>query len=518
MRKQSCTGRLFAVLAGLISFVVLAALIGYAAAARICLSGQATESKLYNQFASQVRAKQGWRLYGGLGQTGVLLEPGAVAAWEPQYKDDPQYWQLRYWLGCAQYAVQGTVAPNHSAAAAGSAAGTVVPKAGAGGATPDAVAPDTAAQRQAADVPGQLPSSLLEPLRQAVAAGSADVDTLLLLYEGEIAAQDPAATVAQREPLLKLLDQAISYDPQLSWGYYLRAIHRLDALKGESVDWNSVRADLSAGNKAPRNARPLAFPHGYVESQIADGGKPAGGPVLAGAVLEYGALVQATAPLDKTVARAARFCLAHCTERSDTGLAGELQRALCRIAAVEETNPDEKLALSGPLRMMAYYIGVRVPYPPLWQQQEDSYQVQQWLNDAPFIARLICTEVEAERLSRLAPYAWLDVGQGRRQQYIDSTSDADLRSAEPKRVPAWVRYLLAYDLRLAEREQLYDRYQRLLANLCRFDLPRMQLPYDLSPVNRPRRLPPVIPTVEEARKMQQKAQAAAAKQAAAKKK
>jgi hypothetical protein len=72
-----------------------------------------------------------------------------------------------------------------------------------------------------------------------------------------------------------------------------------------------------------------------------------------------------------------------------------------------------------------------------------------------------------------------------------------------------VRYRLAYDLRSAEREQLYDRFQRLLANLCRFDLPRMQLPYDLSPVNRPRRLPPVIPTKEQLLKMLEERQTAA---------
>ncbi len=509
MRKQSCLRRLCSSLTVLIGLAVLAGLICYAAAARTCLTLRPTDNKLFNQFASSVRARQGWRLYGALGQTGVLLAPEAVNSWEAQYREDAQYWQLRYWLGCAQYAVSGAVAPQPLAAAAQPGAPQEQD------AAPGAPVAETAVQRQAEDVPGQLPRGLLEPLHHAVETGTADAATLLLLYEGELAAQDPAATVAQREPLLKLLDQATSYDPQWSWGYYLRALHRLDVLKGESVDWALVRADLIAGNKAQRNARPLAFPQGYVEDQIANHGQPAGGPVLAGAVLEYGARVQARIPLGATVARATRICLAHCTETGDTALAGAWLRTLCRIAAVDEANPDEKLALSGPMRMMAYYLGARAPYPPLWQQQEDSYQVQQWLNDAPFIARLISTEIEAERLSRLGPYSWLDWGRAKRQQYIDSTSEADLRQAEPQHVPAWVRYALAYDLRSAERERLYDRFGRLLANLCRFDLPRMELPYDLSPVNRPRRLPPVIPTLEELLEMKQAAQSAASQPAAA---
>lgn len=507
MRRQSCLGRLFVALAWLIGLAVLAAAGCYAAAARVCLAQQPTDSKLFDEFAGRVKAKQGWRLYGGLGATGVLLEPDAVAAWEPRYKDEPQYWQLRYWLGCASYAARNAKppAPPPQAPAKPQPAGSGTPGS-VGGSEP----PDVSAQRQEQNVPGRMPRELLAPLRQAVDAGSADEATLLLLYEGEMAAQDPAAKVAEREPLLKLLDQAIYYDPQHSWGYYLRALHRLDVLKGERVDWELVRADLAAGNKAKRNARPLAFPHGFVEDQIAHKGQAAGGPVLAGAVLDHGALVQAQIPLAEMVARATRIGLAHCIETGDFALAGELQRALCRIAAVDETNPDEKLALAGPLRMVAYYMGVRLPYPRTWQQQEDSYQVQQWLNDAPFIARLIRTEVEAQRLARLAPYAWLDPGPRQSVQFIDSTSDADLRALEPGRVPAWVRYSAAYELRLAEREQLYDRFQRLLAGLHRFDLERMQLPYDLSPVNRPRRLPPVIPTVEQLLEMQKQQQAAEA--------
>jgi hypothetical protein len=324
-------------------------------------------------------------------------------------------------------------------------------------------------------------------LQQAVDGGVADESAYLLLYEAELAAMDPRATVEQRRPMLALLDRAVSFGSGLSWGYYLRALHRLDVLKGESVDWQAVRADLQQGNTAQRNARPLAFPQSYVEEQLADEGRIAGSRVLAGAVLEYGGQVQAQIPLSRTVAHATRVCLAHCVEANDRELAGEMLRCLCRMAAVDAALPQDKLDAASLMRVIAFYLGTRIDYPATSQQREDVFEASRWMDDASAMARVAQDEEEQTRLSRLAFYQWLSATVFKRAGNSGKTPPAT-----PPFAPRYVLYQLAWELRVAERERIFERFNRLLADLGRFDFRTLSLPYDLSPVNRPKRLPPRI--------------------------
>lgn len=495
MRHPSCLRQVLNGLLIIASLALVAMAATYAAAAKQCLELKPSGNKLYDRFAAAVRARQGLSLYGGCSEGGPLLAAGTVQAWEAQFKDEPQYWQLRYWLGMAEYASQQAAAASElqpqtldenqpAQQAANQPAKATPAKEQAEGASANAASSAPQPQRVAVKQPDLLPHTLLDPLLQAVKNGSADEKVYLLLYEAQLAAMDPDATVEQRQPMLALLNKAIDFGSGRSWGYYLRALHHLDVLKGESVDWPAVRADLDSGNQAQLNARPLAFPHSYVEEQLAGRARAAGSQVLAGAVLAHGAQVEALTPLSRTLARTTRICIAHCIEANDQGLAGAMMRCLCRMAAAEDALPQEKLEAAGLLRVIAYYLGTRIDSPVTWQQREDVFEAIRWMDDASCMGRVALDQLEQTRMSHLAFYLWLSSASPK----ITGKRGWPLPAAPPL-TPRYIQYKIAFEMRYTGRELTFERFDRLLARLSRFDLTTLSLPYDLSPVNQPKRLP-----------------------------
>jgi hypothetical protein len=480
MRKPSCIARLFGGVVTAAVLVLLAAAAYYGYLAVGCWKLKPSGNGMYDQFAQAVRARQALRLYGGLGRTGVLLEPASVAAWEAQYADEPSYWQLRYWVGMARYVEQREAA-------------ATPPGANAKPEEPSTLTPYQ--QRQLAEKAALLPRELLDPLQHAIDENIADAAAYLLAYEGELAAMDPAATVEVRAPMLKLLDRALDIHPDWSWGYYLRALHRLDVLKGEAVDWVAVRSDLIAGNAAERNYRPLAFPQSYVEEQLADRGQPAGDEVLAGAVLDCGAQIQELAPLERTVSRTTLILLEHCAQEQDLQLVGEWARCLCRISALNEATPKEKAGFAAALRMVARYLNTRFPAAPTSEQRQDVYEVSRWMNDAPYVAELLAQQAGQVQLDWLEQRRWPSPGccatQLQPKPELARAAAGIMRSDY---------YHSVYTLRGIIREELFPKFDRLVTSAARFDFYQLRLPYDLSPVNIPKDRPGIagIPAAQQA--------------------
>jgi hypothetical protein len=425
----------------------------------------------------------------------VILRPADTEGWaEGKSYTSLGYWQLEYWLGVAEYLAtpKAAWATAHGAAQSGSPAPSGAPaspgSAGAGQGNPAArrtqpgqgVYPDPATE--------PLPRELLKPLLRQDELGYGTADSYLTLYEAELAAMDPQAAVAQREPMLAWLDKSIDMDPALSWSYYLRALHYLDSLPGEPVEWDNVAAALVAGNKAARNARPQPWPLSWAATHSASV-KGAGCAELAGALIEAAREVQACVPVHEMIARSTRRVLARCAETGDPRLAQEWVAFLCRFGQMDEATLEDMQVAARALRLVAHYMSVDMPRGATWEQREDVFETQQWMIDSGLLVYQLERSLEQARLWRCAEYY--------RRDGVPAGEIAALGELKdyPASVPLGERWRCVYELRREEEEVLSTRYKRLLFDIARFDFATLRLPYELSPVNIPKREAPVIPDV-----------------------
>jgi hypothetical protein len=180
----------------------------------------------------------------GYEQPGAAIIPDtALAAWEPQFGQDPRYWELRYF--CANVFPGQPLAPGFS--------------------------------------------KPVDLLRESQKRGIASSNTLLLLYnqlrQEDNAALDaytgndgPALMHEQEQRELELLNAAVAAGPDQAWTYYTRAQYWM-----ELGSQDLVQQDLTAGNLAAQNVFPRPWPLPLLAS--APGEKtPPGGAAVCGAL------------------------------------------------------------------------------------------------------------------------------------------------------------------------------------------------------------------------------------------
>ena len=204
----------------------------------------------------------------------AILPDRVLDRWEGRFGDDPRYWELRYLM-----------------------------RSEAGGDAPVNPLAD-----------GQEPAASMVYLEQARSRGIATANTLLLLYEETVKANEaaldeladyegaenaivPSTTIEldespaftdeqlaeivvlqheQEAAELALLDEAVAAGPDEAWPYYMRALWYLS--RGE---YDLGLADLKAGNAAPVNVYPRPFPVTLIGDSLGTD-QPAGGPVFCG--------------------------------------------------------------------------------------------------------------------------------------------------------------------------------------------------------------------------------------------
>jgi len=237
---------------------------------RRCTIFHPTGDALFDRYAQAVISRQGWRLFTCHSEQDInpaTLPDELLATWEPEFGDDPRYWQLRFF--CARF--------RNNLHAQG-------------------IKPRDPWELSTPDHPH--PVKHLETARER---GVADAETLLLLHiiatstwYDEVADQHGApermldehfdlavAINADYEArLLALLDEAIAVGPDECWPYWERAQLRLSWGEDEAA-----LADLRAGNACSSNVIPVCFP---ISAVLRDHDRHAehGNQVLNGAILE----------------------------------------------------------------------------------------------------------------------------------------------------------------------------------------------------------------------------------------
>jgi hypothetical protein len=187
---------------------------------------------------------------------------------EPQFGDDPRYWQLRWWN--ARLRADG-IGP----------AGTVLEPA-------DWLR--RGVERGARDAAGDW--LLLQAER---ANRRREIGAQLEALAGATPRERASAYERQHAAELDALTELVERYPELSWFYYERAHLRM-----EWGDFEGGVEDLAAGNAAPLNAQPQPFPWSAVQARLAQQQEPAAAMDLEGEYLDMGA------PVDGLIVSAAR--------------------------------------------------------------------------------------------------------------------------------------------------------------------------------------------------------------------
>jgi hypothetical protein len=173
----------------------------------------------------------------------AILPDTDLAAWEPQFGQDPRFWELRYF--CARVNGSQALAPGFS--------------------------------------------KPMDLLREAQQRGVASCNILLLLYD-ELRQEHnatldaytgnagPALMHEQEQQELELLNAAVAAGPDQAWAYYTRAQYWM-----ELGSQDLVQQDLLAGNSAAQNIFPRPWPMQLLAG--APGEKsPPGGAAVCGAL------------------------------------------------------------------------------------------------------------------------------------------------------------------------------------------------------------------------------------------
>lgn len=191
-----------------------------------------TGDPLFDHYARAVRNRQAWQLFAGVNGHPAALPDAQLAKWEPQFGNDPRYWELRYFCASAREAP----------AIAANGFGMI-----------DEV------------------ESARAFLEEAISRGVARQSTLAPLLrskEGD----------AQLEWMVRVAAAA----PDNAYGHY-----RLGEALFAGGDYPAARKALALGNGAPRNHVPHLFPLEMVW-QNASAEQAAGSRFLSGAIIEAG--------------------------------------------------------------------------------------------------------------------------------------------------------------------------------------------------------------------------------------
>jgi hypothetical protein len=171
-----------------------------------------------------------------------VVPDSVLAQWEPQFGNDPRYWQLRYF----ERRRAGMPRP--------------------GGAS---IGMGQQELQRALSPPGGIPTGALEEGDQR---GISDAASLWCEYLA-LGASDSTRRSA-------LLDRLVQQMPEESFSWYLRGLAECRA-----GAWSAGLADLKAGNAAPHNRVPYPFPLSFVIDRL-HRGEPLGSEVAAGMVVQ----------------------------------------------------------------------------------------------------------------------------------------------------------------------------------------------------------------------------------------
>ena len=236
---------------------------------RHCRTFHATGDELFDRYARAVIARQGWRLFQSSDCTNPATLPDELLAeWEPDFGNDPRYWQLRYF--CARFRHDTTIGDHYD--------------------WEDMATRDTDLR------------AALGHLETARERGVADAETLLLLYinaryswgdrvaeelgfpesEFECNHEQVVAFNAEYETrITALLDEAVHLGFDECWPYWERGLLRLSW--GEEA---AAKQDLYTGN-SELNVLPVSFPVSTVVRRHARYCEH-GNDTLNGAILDAG--------------------------------------------------------------------------------------------------------------------------------------------------------------------------------------------------------------------------------------
>jgi len=234
-----------------------------------CSQYKPTGDALYDQYARTVIARNRWRLFHNRNNGVTYLPDSLLETWEPEFGDDPHYWQLRWF--CAKHK-QAPRIVNISGA------------------------------RQRLPTDPQL--NAWQHLQEGVDRGAADWATWALLIrepgraavssiddeleQARNSSPDPrtqqqavAAVLARYEQIeLNELDSMVEADVHQAWPYYLRAKYWM-----EYGELDNAIEDLKKGNHALCNELEKPFPVAFLLDRIS-AGDHLGSDIVAGAILE----------------------------------------------------------------------------------------------------------------------------------------------------------------------------------------------------------------------------------------
>ena len=255
-----------------------------------------TGDELFDRYAEAVDDRlTGTKLDYDITLRAAVIPDEVLAAWEPEFGEDPHYWELRYLLADAR--------------ASGLFDAGTIPESSEG------------------ETPQEMSDEAVEPvttyprpmdfLLEAERRGCASSNTLLLLYlearnehydaleelttyEGarslttwntleemiplrpefsaEVLAEAMKLQAAHENREADLLEAACFRGYNEAWPYYFRGFNRLSL--GE---FEAGLRDLKKGNSAPVNRYPVPYPVAEIEESML-AGEPLGGPVVCGAV------------------------------------------------------------------------------------------------------------------------------------------------------------------------------------------------------------------------------------------
>jgi len=285
--------------------VLVGILIGaYLTQALSCAHFTPTGDELYDRYARTVIKREAWRLFHGV--TPAALPDAILADWEPDFGNDPRYWQLRYWSK-----IHG----------------------GDSGSPNSQLATGVSSREKA--------YTYLEESRER---GIADATTLLLIYQAdrnrwqdELKAtdeEDPAnylAAAAQIEAdQLDALNELVEAAPDNAWSYYYRARYWFSI--GEM---DLAAADVIKGNAAAVCRQPKAFPAAFALDHLGDE-QPPGNKYLAGALVHC----DFSDPLPNWIKwkeHSKEFRVIAALSGRTTGL-GAMHGFACRVAAMDNAD------------------------------------------------------------------------------------------------------------------------------------------------------------------------------------